>query len=92
LALCKQYFYGENQEGQFNSQSSSRGGEQPRKTVEREVVEVESESVGSEAVRTTVADPGEVTFRGDKMEQGKGTFEGFSELTRNFFSLDAAKR
>jgi hypothetical protein len=26
------------------------------------------------------------------MEQGKGTFEGFSELTRNFFSLDAAKK
>jgi hypothetical protein len=26
------------------------------------------------------------------MEQGKAAFEGFSEITRSFFSLDVAKR
>jgi hypothetical protein len=76
--------------------NSSGEQDQPRETVERELAEtqpVESES----SLDATVANPGseqpsEVTFRGDEMEQGKGTFEGFSELTRNFFSLDAAKK
>jgi len=35
---------------------------------------------------------GRGSMGGIKMEQGKGVFEGLSEITRSFFSLDGAKR
>lgn len=78
-----------------NYRNSSLEEDQLRGTVEQELAE--TEPVESESFDATVANPGpvqpsKVTFRSDKMEQGKGPFESFSGLTRNFFSLDAAKK
>jgi hypothetical protein len=78
-----------------NYSNSSREEDRPKETVERELME--TEPFESESLDATVTDPGsvqpsEAILRSDKMEQDKGTLEGLSELTRNFFSLDAAKK